>query len=166
MTIKLPFFIAEGDTTNADKIQANFQSLLDLFYPVGAIFMSVVNTNPGTYLGGTWVAWGGGRVPVGVDTGQTEFDTVEETGGEKTHTLSIAEMPGHNHTSRQTYSLNNGTSIGINGDAIQGGNNGAYGGGATAYNAMPQINTGISGSDGSHNNLQPYICCFMWKRTS
>lgn len=75
-------------------------ALLDYFHPIGDIKMTVVNTNPGTIIGGTWVAWGSGRVPVGVDTGQTEFDTVEETGGSKSVTLTAAQsgLVGHNHT--------------------------------------------------------------------
>lgn len=56
-------------------------------FPVGAVFIAVVNTNPGTLLGyGTWSAFGAGRMLVGLDSGQTEFDTVEEVGGSKTHT--------------------------------------------------------------------------------
>ena len=39
-----------------------------------------------------------GRVPVGYDSGQTEFDTLGETGGAKTHTLTSSEMPSHTHT--------------------------------------------------------------------
>lgn len=73
--------------------------------------MSVNNVNPGTYLTGTtWVAWGAGRVPVGVDTTQTEFDTVEETGGVVANTAQNASQ--------------------------------------------------------AHTNLQPYITCYMWKRTT
>ena len=54
-------------------------------FPVNSVFISVVNTNPSILLGyGTWVAFGPGRVVVGVDTGQTEFNTVEKTGGSKT----------------------------------------------------------------------------------
>ena len=54
-------------------------------FPVGAIFISVDSTNPATSLGyGTWVAFGAGRVLVGLDSGDTDFDTVEETGGAKT----------------------------------------------------------------------------------
>lgn len=56
--------------------------------PVGAIFVSIDPTNPATTLGyGTWAAFGTGRVLVGVDTGDTDFDTVEETGGSKTLTI-------------------------------------------------------------------------------
>lgn len=67
-------------------------------YPVGKIIMSTTNTNPSTYLGfGTWKLWGSGRVPVGVDTGQTEFNSSEKEGGEKTHTLNVTEIPTHSH---------------------------------------------------------------------
>ena len=45
--------------------------------------MSVNSTNPTNLFGGTWVTWGAGRVPVGIDTSQTEFASVEKTGGEK-----------------------------------------------------------------------------------
>ena len=72
----------------------------NLVYPVGAIFTSVSPTNPATSLGvGTWEAFGAGRALVGVDTTQTEFDTVEETGGAKTHTLTESEMPAHSSRS-------------------------------------------------------------------
>ena len=58
-------------------------------FPIGAIYISVTPTNPGTTLGyGTWTAFGTGRVLVGVDVGDTDFDTVEETGGSKTATYS------------------------------------------------------------------------------
>lgn len=68
-------------------------------YPVGSIFFSAVATNPGTLLGvGTWVAWGTGRMPVGVDPAQTEFSTVEKTGGAKTHTILLTEVPKHAHS--------------------------------------------------------------------
>jgi len=67
-------------------------------FPVGAVFIAVVGTDPATLLGyGTWVAFGAGRVLVGLDSGQTEFDTVEETGGAKTVTLTEAQIPSHTH---------------------------------------------------------------------
>lgn len=65
------------------------------FYPVGSIYMSVVNTNPSVLFGGTWVEFGSGRVVVGVDTGDADFNTVEKTGGAKTHTHTT---PVHSHT--------------------------------------------------------------------
>jgi len=69
-------------------------------YPVGSIYINATDdTNPATLLGfGTWAAFGAGRVIVGYDSGDGDFDTAEETGGSKTHTLTEAEMPSHTHT--------------------------------------------------------------------
>jgi hypothetical protein len=79
-------------------------------FPVGSVFIAVVSTNPGTLLGyGTWSAFGAGRVMVGLDSGDTAFDTVEETGGAKTvasagsnaaeaaHTHTYTQVPNHTH---------------------------------------------------------------------
>lgn len=67
-------------------------------WPVGSVFVAVVSTNPATLLGyGTWSAFAAGRVIVGLDSGDTDFDTVEETGGAKTVTLSEAQIPSHTH---------------------------------------------------------------------
>ncbi len=74
------------------------QEIFGLIYPIGSIYMSVSDINPGGLFGGTWVSWGAGRVPVGVNTEDTDFATVEKTGGEKKHTLVLAEIPSHNHT--------------------------------------------------------------------
>lgn len=145
----------------------SIQSVLRRVYPVGSIYISTVSTNPANLFGfGTWTAFGAGRTIVGLDSGQTEFDTVEETGGEKTHTLTTGEIASHTHTFRQKYALNNGTSPSLNGDQILGGSNGVYNGSADYYNAMPSGNTGSSGTGEAHNNLQPYIVVHMWKRTA
>lgn len=128
-------------------------------YPVGALYMSVTNTNPGTFLGGTWVAWGSGQVPVGVDTLQTEFNTVEKTGGEKTHTLTSAEIPAHTHP------VTVGASSAVGGTASS-----TVASGGSFYTTSGTIgNIAVgnnTGGGGAHNNLQPYITCYMWKRTA
>lgn len=127
---------------------------LDKVYPVGSIYMSVNNTNPGTLFGGTWVAWGSGRVPVGVDTSDSDFSTIEKTGGEKTHELSINEMPSHTHAN---YAKRTNVTINSSGNTIiscHSSNTGASTGN----------NIGKTGSNAPHNNIQPYITCYMWKR--
>lgn len=114
-------------------------------YPIGCIYQSVVSTSPATLFGmGTWVALGAGKVLVGIDAADTDFDTVEETGGEKTHVLTIAEMPAHDHS-------NGGgtTSQFVNG----------------VQNAANRSRTGFTGGGVAHNNLQPYIVVYRWKRT-
>ena len=72
-------------------------TILNMVYPVGAIYISINNTNPSTFIGGTWVAFGTGRTLVGVDTTQSEFSTVEKQGGSKTVTLTKEQLPTHNH---------------------------------------------------------------------
>ena len=140
----------------ANAIQSVAQALaggitvINAVYPVGSIYISVLSTNPVSLFGvGTWVAFGTGRTIVGVDTGQTEFDTVEETGGAKTHTLALSEIPAHTHT------------VGAR-DSDDGGTNGAVRG----TDAGVTFPTGSSGGGGAHNNLQPYITVYMWKRTA
>lgn len=71
------------------------QAMINTIYPVGSIYMSVSSTNPGVTFGvGTWEAWGSGRVPVGVDSNDTSFDTVEETGGKKNNSYTPAGTIG------------------------------------------------------------------------
>lgn len=144
---------------NAANLNNNFKYLLDMIYPVGSIYLSVNSTNPSTLFGGTWVRWGNGRVPVGVDTGQTEFNTVEKQGGEKAHTLTTSELPSHRHAGHTA--SDTGMVSGYpyttdwNGSTIRSNNLGQ----STFY-------TDYTGDNQSHNILQPYITCYMWKRTA
>lgn len=132
--------------------------IVDLIYPVGSIYIGVGSTSPATLFGGTWEAFGAGKVLVGKNSSDTDFDTVEETGGEKTHTLITAEIPAHKHT-------------------IQGGKAPLYDVGSADANFGWHIqsvsgyraNGGTMDNTGggrAHNNLQPYIVVNMWKRTA
>ena len=140
-----------GTITNSSII-----SLSDV-YPVGSIYINASDgTNPGTLLGfGTWVAFGTGRTMVGIDAGQTEFDTAEETGGAKTHTLTISEMPSHTHN------LGSKDSTAGDGGAF---NEEFIEDPADTTNG-PNVTSSSTGGGSAHNNLQPYIVVYMWKRT-
>ena len=83
---------------NMNKIENQLKALTDAVYPVGSIYISVKSTNPSSFFGGTWVAFGTGRTLVGINTSDTNFDTIEKTGGAATHTLTTTEMPSHTHT--------------------------------------------------------------------
>ena len=137
----------------ASTAAADYSEILSRIYPVGSIYMSATLSTAAQVnatLGGTWVAWGAGRVPVGVDPNDTSFDTAEEKGGEKTHTLTVSEIPSHNHGAYYTGSSTSDKYYNWYGAA----------GNAMTYDT---INTG---GGGAHNNLQPYITCYMWKRTA
>ena len=144
-----------GDVTNASGTLTTLQAV----YPVGSIYINAaVSTNPGTLLGfGTWVAFGTGRTMVGIDLGQTEFDTLEETGGSKTHTLSTSELPSHTHTTASNNS-------GANNNLHHSNNSFVAVGDGTSNTAT--VTSNATGSGSAHNNLQPYIVVYMWKRTA
>lgn len=129
-------------------------------FPVGSVQITVTNTNPGTYLAGTWVAFGQGRTLVGVNTAETEFKTVLKTGGEKTHQLSEVEMPTHRHT---VYNVNNSGNVTVpegSGYGIDFSKNSPF----NTYGAKMAMNT--TGGNAAHNNLQPYITVYFWRRTA
>lgn len=116
-------------------------------WPVGSIYISVINVNPSKYFGGTWESFGAGRCLVGVDTSQTEFNTVMKTGGSK-------YIQDHYH---QTY---------INFGGTQRAECTGYS--FTENTGRPyQGTTGVLGvKTGNSGNLQPYITVYMWRRTS
>lgn len=123
-------------------------------HPVGSLFETTVSTNPGTLYGGTWAAWGGGRTPVGVNTADTSFNTVEKTGGAKTHTLTVQEIPNHAH---DLNAVNEG---------VDNPNGGYHPGWTFNKQYTAQVMSASTGGGQAHNNLQPYITCYMWKRTT
>jgi len=140
--------------TGTITIGSNTATTLQAVYPVGSIYINAaVTTNPATLLGfGTWTAFGTGRVIVGYNASDTDFDALQETGGAKTHTLTTAEMPSHTHTS----------SLRGNGeDELQNIP-------SASDNTDPSLTmtTAATGGGGAHNNVQPYIVAYMWRRTA
>lgn len=131
--------------------------LLDYIYPVGSIYMSVSSSNPGSLFGGMWVSWGSGRVPVGVDTSDSSFSSAEKTGGEKTHTLTTNEMPSHQHTTSGSWGVEVTAGYKYTGTFNVNDNSSGL--------LTEKQNTKVGGG-AAHNNLQPYITCYMWKRTA
>jgi microcystin-dependent protein len=176
-----------GAEIDAGVVTGATTSPLD-FMPIGFIYTSVLPTSPATLFGaGTWVRIGQGRVLVGQDSGQTEFDTAEETGGSKTHTLTSAEMPVHghsidhdhaefdsgsdgNHTHVILRKSGSGTNTGVvRGNATSQADGTTEAGGTHTHKVNVPALTGTSGTAGTgtaHNNLQPYLVVYMWKRTA
>ena len=132
--------------------------LLNTLYPVGKVEIFFDNLDHSNHLGFTWERTSIGKVPVGIDSSDTDFNTIGKTGGEKTHTLTANEIPEHKHA----YLGYKSNSVSFNGSAQYF---------ATAYGANLSVVTtgGYTGSYGgtqSHNNLQPYEVMAFWKRIS
>lgn len=159
-------------------------------HPIGCVYTSIDNTDPSLLFGGVWARFGAGRVPVGWDSTQTEFDTVEETGGEKTHLLTANEsgLRGHGHTgSSGSNSASHIHSFGfesssnaptsgaswvvkdIDGQTAGAGTNfTATTGGQSANHTHAITVNAVAAANAvdDHNNLQPYVVVYMWKRTA
>ena len=155
-------------------------------YYVGKLIFDTKNINPATYLGfGTWTLWGAGRVPVGVDTTDTKFNTVEKTGGSNSvsiahthsvsgdtagHTLTLNQIPSHGHGIKMAYRINiqSGANVGV---PIEGSRtdqdatiNSANSGGGQSHSHNISLTSGSAG--GSVSTVQNYITCYIWKRTA
>lgn len=240
-SIKIKDYINETLTVEIDNIVTQIKKdisnkLLEdnkKKYYIGKLIFDTQNVNPATYLGfGTWQLWGQGRVPVGINPNDSDFNAVEKTGGEKTHKLTVAELASHTHTftgsaHTHTYAKTNsptgGPSTNTSGSTVlttnqipshshilSNGNNNVIAegeGGDKAYitttgqgyrktkiastgggqghthtlsshthtTSTTSTNTGSTtqggtnsntGSNTAHNNLQPYITCYIWKRVS
>lgn len=148
---------AAASATAAQTAAASVPTI-DQTYPVGIIIELAIDTDPATLWPGTiWAPLGVGRVTVGIDANDTDFDTIGKTGGEKAHALTVAEGPTHDHAS---------------------GTSGYFVWGGAAETAKPtasvsssfwtelnRIRTGTSGSGQAHNNMPPYEVVYRYKRT-
>lgn len=171
-------------TSSAQAASTAFvQAALQAVYPIGSIYInSSVATNPATLLGfGTWTAFGAGRVPVGYDASNSNFNAAEKTGGS-----ADAVIVSHTHTYSGVSDINTNLPL-YGGDSYS---SAAYqsgtlitnvAGGANAF-LLTQAATTTSGLDdhthaysgttastgvsGANANLQPYITVYMWKRTA
>ena len=213
---------------NADTLAGkSLTELLLMIYPVGSIYMSASSTNPGVLFGGTWVAWGQGRVPVGVNADDSEYNGSDKTGGNATvtpsgsvadatqggtisnttaggtvggHTLTVAEMPSHSHSwSTLICGFSGWSTQTVHGYAFNWAGNGVFvngGAGSSTQHVVSanlQSENSYTGGNGSHNHgftgtehshtftgsahshtftgtaqstIQPYVTCYMWKRTA
>jgi microcystin-dependent protein len=163
----------DSDYAALDHTHPGGGSALDA-WPVGSVYIAVDATSPATkFGGGTWAAFGAGRMLIGINSSDTDFDTAEETGGAKTssavvnhtHGVTITD-PGHDHVENS----NNATTGGLRGwGAADTSTNTST---ATGYSTASST-TGISASTAnpaggvaSFSLMNPYIVCYFWKRTA
>ena len=153
------------------------KEVLQAAYPVGSVLYNTTGTNPGTYIGGTWVAYAEGRAIVGV--GGTW--TGGEERGSETHTLTEGEIPSHTHgagslsaatagSHSHTYTDLGDTPLAA-GSSISAGSFALTASGRTTNPAGDHTHTvtgstAAAGSGGAHNNVQPSIGTYAWERTA
>lgn len=153
-------------------------------FPIGAVFIAVVATDPADLLGyGTWAALAAGRMLIGYNAADTDFDTVKETGGAKTSSALIAHThditdPTHNHTQdshthvltqlRDATTGGATTNIALTADTsstlgtkITGATTATNQAAATGITA-----TDSAGSGSSFSIMNPYLVVYFWERTA
>lgn len=134
---------------NATNLMAMQKGLLELVFPIGATYITQTNVNPSTLLGfGTWER-SKGKVFVGLDEDDADFNAIGKTGGEKTHTLTIDEMPKHSHSGTPAYYRAVNVEMAVE----------------TNTQTGTQGYTSENGGNQPHNNVQPYeVVGYMWIR--
>lgn len=172
----LTVYKGDGSATNLDIIS------FDQIYPIGAIYMSTVSTNPATLFKiGNWEALPAGRVLLaqGTSTWGVNY-SAGSTGGEDKHTLTVSESAPHNHTGNATTSGSTHThALTMRASHGKSGNGGVprFGDGdiwsdyktqnlSAAGEHSHAITINNSGGGQAHNNMQPYLSVYVWKRTS
>lgn len=141
--VKAAYDLADGAWTLAAA-----KPTLDQIYPVGSIYMSVSSTDPGTLFGGTWA-----RIRDTFLLAAGDTYAAGATGGEATHTLTVNEMPSHNHSGRGWAAVKDGS--------------GSYItlGGQDYVGDQSRV-TNNRGGGAAHNNMPPYLAVYMWQRTA
>ncbi len=130
---------------------ASFISLTDLIYPVGSTYISASSTtSPASRFGGTWTAVTGRFLYANASTA---------TGGANTHTLTVAQMPSHNHE----LTVSNAKAAGsANSSKLVASGSSFY----AAAGDIREIHMANTGSSQAHNNMPAYRCCYCWYRTA
>lgn len=150
---------------NLNHMDNGIADLYDAIFPIGQIIIKGDDADYSNWLGFTWERTAVGKVLVGYDNKDTDFNTIGKTGGEKEHTLTIDEMPSHSHDMDEESYGGGGykNKMGIRQD----------GGGSSHLTPQYAQTTSYSvykptytGGGQAHNNIQPYQVVAYWKRVS
>ena len=145
----------QTESYDVDVFNKNMEILDDVIsklalklHPVGSFYTTSDGTNPSEIFGGTWEQIKGKFL-----LGASENYANGTVGGEATHKLSIAEMPSHKHTT----TFNRDACEGTSGNAVYG---------DELREGKDTITSDSCGGDQAHNNMPPYLACYIWKRTA
>lgn len=138
---------------NVANTKVNSSDLFDLIYPVGSIYLSVNSTSPSSIFGGTWE-----QIKDTFLLGSGDTYTAGTTGGEATHTLTVNEIPAHDHD----YTIYGDASTSqhpVSQDIYR------YSSWGSTYHDTTMDTTTVGGGQ-AHNNMPPYLVVNIWKRVS
>lgn len=120
-------------------------------FPINKVEVFFDAEDHSNFLGFQWEKVSQGRIPIGLDTSDIDFNTIGKTGGEKEHTLTINEMPNHNHKTIAYGQAASGETL-ASANGLGGNKEGA------------DFNISKTGGGQAHNNMPPYIVMAFWKR--
>ena len=146
--------------SNISDLQTDISNYWKTLYPIGSIYISTSSTfNPNTAWGGTWVKTADGRCLIGANSTYP----LGSTGGEAEHTLSLNEIPSHDHNLSDwamswkmqgvAGEVNINTSVTSN----------AW---SDNHGFFKSQTSKATGGGQAHNNMQPYLAVYIWKRTA
>lgn len=138
------------------------KELIDCIFPVGAIYISVNSTNPSSLFGGTWE-----QIKDRFLLGCGDKYSAGSTGGAETHTLTIDELPTHDHMQYWNAGDGNRNPSVLSKDKVGTGDVwGAFNHGEESYYQGKPLMTGEAGNGQPHNNMPPYLSVYIFKRVS
>lgn len=168
-------WINPSGTSEINDLRVSLSNIWNIIYPIGSIYMSVNNVDPGILFGGTWESFGQGRTLVGVDSSNTNYTTPEKTGGSENHNhgYRIGWYGFYNAVantdSQAIMAFDYETQSWKGGEKDDGmptstGYNSGLGQGTVALTTIAKLSSYAHTE--ADSNLQPYITCYMWKRIS
>lgn len=159
----------------SNAINSALSNILNTVYPVGSIYYSTSNNNPSTLFGGTWERYAVGKVLVGYDSSDTDFNTVNKTGGAKTssytpsgtvgnHVLTLGELPDHTHWENATVvNVSSGNDYSVFGFNV-GGQLYTKGIRVVSGSIGQAHNHTFTGSSAYIGRVQPFQVVYIWRR--
>ena len=125
-------------------------------HPVGSVYITFEATDPGQLFGGTWRQTSAGRMLVGVREADSDFARPYQSGGEKSHRLTEEELAYHRHIFAWEKSEQGQMVFGEYAPVA---------GGLTANGVRRYtVVTEPTGGNALHNNMPPYLVCYIWER--
>lgn len=170
VSVGIPIFRigTDGYVYNNEKRLIPYDEISKYTTHVGQVIMSTTLSTAAAVAavyGGTWEAWGAGRVPVGVDPNDSDFNAPNKTGGAKTVTLTESEIPSHQHWASTSHNGNIVNAAGATSAIGTFSTNSDLKYSFRGYNAAADcFKTGATGGGQPHSNLQPYETVYMWLR--